>query len=599
MLIRYVLPVLLILLTLTRPVAAQTQITTGVIQGSVADATGASLPGVTVEARNVDTNLLRTQATEADGRFVFLQLPPGNYRVTFTLSGFATMVQENLQLTVGQAVTLPIVMKVSGVAETVTVTTGTRVIENVANRGGDDTESDDDRDDSDLGTQVRGSAHADAWRQHRAGRRRRRDQLRGSARHFQQHQPRRWRLQQRVLRRAGRWSTCVGGHHTRCGQRISGHRHRCASRIRPHRGRRRQRHHQVRNEHTARQPVPLPTAGSVDRRSVGRYHARQVPPRAVRWHVRRTDQERQSVRVRRAGRDQRDLRTSELEPADWRHAMSGAESDGHGERGTHQRQRRLSADRTPQLPPHPRRSRGRPASRAPGRHVGAARQSRSGRERKQQRLGIVELQSFAKSERDLRRADLRQLGQRHRRRSSADQCREPQLVHDALAETVERSALHLLAREPAAYRRRLWPSVGHRDWLQPVVPIRQSVFPATERRRVDLARAIQEQPLVRHRQTHLQVRRRVDAHAERSDLPRLLHRPVSVRQRERLPALCVAGGRGWIRSGRRELSEWQLGDAAGNLCRRCGGCEPLAAVSTGRWPDRSGDRRRWRLQDHQ
>jgi hypothetical protein len=129
---RYILSGLFLLCSLVplaRPVSAQTQITTGVIQGSVADATGASLPGVTVEARNLDTNIQRTQVTEADGRFVFLQLTPGNYRVTFTLSGFATMVQENIQLTVGQAVTLPIVMKVSGVAETVTVTTGTRVIE--------------------------------------------------------------------------------------------------------------------------------------------------------------------------------------------------------------------------------------------------------------------------------------------------------------------------------------------------------------------------------------------------------------------------------------------------------------------------------------
>ena len=67
--------------------------------------------------------------TESDGRFVFLQLPPGHYRVTFTLAGFATLVQENVQLTVGQSVTLPAAMKVSGVAETVTVTTGTPVIE--------------------------------------------------------------------------------------------------------------------------------------------------------------------------------------------------------------------------------------------------------------------------------------------------------------------------------------------------------------------------------------------------------------------------------------------------------------------------------------
>src|ERR1700755_3298710 len=93
---RCVLPCILVLLPLVRPAAAQTQITTGVIQGSVADTTGASLPGVTVEARNLDTNFARTLVTEADGRFVVLQLPPGNYRVTFTLAGFATMVQENI-----------------------------------------------------------------------------------------------------------------------------------------------------------------------------------------------------------------------------------------------------------------------------------------------------------------------------------------------------------------------------------------------------------------------------------------------------------------------------------------------------------------------
>jgi hypothetical protein len=58
--------------------ATAQQITTGIIQGSVADATGASLPGVTVEARNLDTNFGRTLVTESDGRFVFLQLAPGN-----------------------------------------------------------------------------------------------------------------------------------------------------------------------------------------------------------------------------------------------------------------------------------------------------------------------------------------------------------------------------------------------------------------------------------------------------------------------------------------------------------------------------------------
>jgi outer membrane receptor protein involved in Fe transport len=126
---RLLVSTLVVLLALSATSAAQTQITTGIIQGSVSDATGASLPGVTVEARNLETNTGRTLVTESDGRFVFLQLAPGNYRLTYTLQGFATLVQENVQLTVGQAITLPVSMKVSGVAETVTVTTATPVIE--------------------------------------------------------------------------------------------------------------------------------------------------------------------------------------------------------------------------------------------------------------------------------------------------------------------------------------------------------------------------------------------------------------------------------------------------------------------------------------
>jgi len=116
-------------LTLAASAAAQTQITTAVIQGSVADATGAMLPGATVEARNVDTNLTRSATTDARGRFVMLQLPPGRYTVTYTLAGFATLVEENVLLNVGQAMTLSAQMKVSGVEETITVSSASSVVE--------------------------------------------------------------------------------------------------------------------------------------------------------------------------------------------------------------------------------------------------------------------------------------------------------------------------------------------------------------------------------------------------------------------------------------------------------------------------------------
>ena len=108
-------------LAFVAPAFAQTQITTGVIQGSVTDATNAALPGVTVEARNTGTNLSRVLTTGNDGRFVFLQLPSGTYTVTYTLAGFATLVQEMsahggaVGHVIGQ-------MTVSTLAETVRVT---------------------------------------------------------------------------------------------------------------------------------------------------------------------------------------------------------------------------------------------------------------------------------------------------------------------------------------------------------------------------------------------------------------------------------------------------------------------------------------------
>src|SRR5881296_1083278 len=100
---------------------SQAQVTTGVIQGTIVDPTGAAVPGAKVEAKNLDTNFTRSQDSDAGGRFAFLQMPPGRYTVTASQPGFATIVQENVELTVGQALSLPISMRVSGITEEVTV----------------------------------------------------------------------------------------------------------------------------------------------------------------------------------------------------------------------------------------------------------------------------------------------------------------------------------------------------------------------------------------------------------------------------------------------------------------------------------------------
>lgn len=100
---------------------AQTQSTTGVIQGTVLDEQGGTVPGANVEVKNGETNFTRTLMTDTDGRFVFLQLQPGRYLVTVSKQGFATVIQENLELTVGQTINLNLPMKVSRLDEKITI----------------------------------------------------------------------------------------------------------------------------------------------------------------------------------------------------------------------------------------------------------------------------------------------------------------------------------------------------------------------------------------------------------------------------------------------------------------------------------------------
>src|SRR5256714_1221859 len=112
----------LLILLIAPLIIAQTQSTTGTIQGTVVDANGAVVPDANVEVKNLDTNLSRTVMTDPEGRFIVLALPPGNYSITASKQGFATTVLERTTLTVGQALSVPFSLKISTVQETVTIT---------------------------------------------------------------------------------------------------------------------------------------------------------------------------------------------------------------------------------------------------------------------------------------------------------------------------------------------------------------------------------------------------------------------------------------------------------------------------------------------
>ena len=117
-----VLSVLALALGFASSGRAQSQITAGTVQGDVLDEKGGSVAGATVEAKNLATNFIQTDSTNTDGHFAFLSLAPGRYTLTITKAGFATIVQENVNLTVGQTITLPVTMKVSSVAQQIVVT---------------------------------------------------------------------------------------------------------------------------------------------------------------------------------------------------------------------------------------------------------------------------------------------------------------------------------------------------------------------------------------------------------------------------------------------------------------------------------------------
>src|SRR5262245_52386819 len=98
--------------------------------GVVRDASGALLPGVTVEASSpVLIEKVRSGVTDGTGQFRILDLRPGVYTMTFTLPGFSTIRRDGIELTGSFTATVNVDMKVGAVEETITVTGETPIVD--------------------------------------------------------------------------------------------------------------------------------------------------------------------------------------------------------------------------------------------------------------------------------------------------------------------------------------------------------------------------------------------------------------------------------------------------------------------------------------
>jgi Carboxypeptidase regulatory-like domain/TonB-dependent Receptor Plug Domain len=114
---------------------AQSQATTGIIEGTVLDPSGAALPGATVTLHDTATNFERVVVSDGAGRFRAPLLPLGPYRVTVALEGFATLVREGLDLSVGETVSLTLQLSLSAVEQQIVVTGEAPLIETSRTEG--------------------------------------------------------------------------------------------------------------------------------------------------------------------------------------------------------------------------------------------------------------------------------------------------------------------------------------------------------------------------------------------------------------------------------------------------------------------------------
>src|SRR5689334_1804112 len=125
-LMRHVAKVALLAAVVLFPALAHAQSLAGVVR----DASGAVLPGVTVEAASPALiEKVRSVVTDGTGQYRLETLPPGSYSVTYSLPGFSTVKRDGVEVSTGVTVTLNAEMRVGGVQETITVTGETPVVD--------------------------------------------------------------------------------------------------------------------------------------------------------------------------------------------------------------------------------------------------------------------------------------------------------------------------------------------------------------------------------------------------------------------------------------------------------------------------------------
>jgi hypothetical protein len=118
----------LIALFVLTPLAASAQ--TGIIAGVVRDGSGAVIPGVTIEAASPALiERVRSSTSDNAGQYKIVDLRPGSYTVTFTLTGFSVVRREGIELSAGFTANVNAELRVGALEETITVSGASPVVD--------------------------------------------------------------------------------------------------------------------------------------------------------------------------------------------------------------------------------------------------------------------------------------------------------------------------------------------------------------------------------------------------------------------------------------------------------------------------------------
>ena len=127
---RHLIRALLLVIVAAIPALAQTtSATTAAVIGTVADSSGGTLPGVTVNLSGSSMMGIQSAVSNEEGAYRFVAIPPGEYTLTFELPGFATITRDSVRLAGNFTATINVTMGVANLQENVTVTGASPVVD--------------------------------------------------------------------------------------------------------------------------------------------------------------------------------------------------------------------------------------------------------------------------------------------------------------------------------------------------------------------------------------------------------------------------------------------------------------------------------------